>query len=84
MRLVLPKFRGERLYSTTIFFDVIKIFKGMGRRELGGRGEEKGGVGTAVARMTTDINADVKVAVALAGDVGKGQNCVVVVASLST
>jgi hypothetical protein len=37
-----------------------------------------------VARMTTNIDADVKVVVALTGDVGKGQNCVVVVASLST
>jgi hypothetical protein len=62
---------GERLYSTTVFFHVIKIFIGMGR------GERR-----EWYRMMTDINADVKVTVALAGDVRKGENFVA--RSLST
>jgi hypothetical protein len=69
---------GTPIFYHTIFFEVIKIFIGMGRGELRGRGKEKGGEGTAVVRMLTDIDADVKVVVALAVDVGKGENCVVV------
>ncbi len=48
----------------------------MGRRGGGGkvRGKRRGGC-KAAARMMTDIEADMQVAFALAGDVAKGENC---------